>query len=97
MSSLISKTELEHLAELARIKLQPEEEKRLLHDMEKILDHVKELNGVPTEGVEPMNGGTRLTNVFREDEAHENTNRGAGKAGFPKEENGFLSVPAVFE
>jgi aspartyl-tRNA(Asn)/glutamyl-tRNA(Gln) amidotransferase subunit C len=97
MSSLIDKKELEHLAELARIKLRPEEEKQLLHDMQNILEHVKELNSVPTDGVEPMNGGTRLTNIFREDEERENTNRGAGHDGFPKEDGGFLSVPPVFE
>jgi aspartyl-tRNA(Asn)/glutamyl-tRNA(Gln) amidotransferase subunit C len=92
----INKDTLEYLARLARIKLDPSQEPKLLSDLQKILEYVSELQSVDTSKVAPMNGGTALTNVFREDGAPENTHRGAGVEQFPEDKNGFLKVPPVF-
>lgn len=101
MSSSIDKKELEHLAALARLELDPKEEEKLLTDLGAILDHVKELQALDTSNVEPMTGGTDLKNVFREDGADnggpENTDRGAGVDAFPESQDGFLKIPPVFE
>jgi len=93
----ITKRDLEHLAKLARIELDPKEEEKLLADLTNILDHFKELQGVATENVTPMAGGTDLKNVFREDTERENTNRGEGVDAFPEKHDGFLKIPPVFE
>lgn len=96
----ITKKTLEYLAQLAHIKLVPGREEKLLADMQNILGYVSELQSVDTSGVEPMNGGTMLTNAFREDGAAnggpESTNRGAGVEQFPDSEDGFLKIPPVF-
>ncbi len=105
MSPSISKKELEHLAQLARIELDPKEEEKLLHDLGAILDHFKELQTLDTADVPPMTGGTDLVNVLREDGVddlkenggHENTNRGAGVDAFPESKDGYLKVPPVFD
>jgi aspartyl-tRNA(Asn)/glutamyl-tRNA(Gln) amidotransferase subunit C len=97
MAQVISKEELRHLAELARIKLDPGEEDKLIKDLGNILDHFKELQGLDTSNVAPMTGGTDLRNVFRDDTERENTDRGAGVEAFPESENGFLKVPPVFQ
>ncbi len=101
MSSSIDKKELEHLAALARVQLDPKEEEKLLSDLGAILNHVKELQRLETANVEPMTGGTDLKNIFREDSledgGRENTNRGAGVESFPESEDGFLKIPPVFE
>ena len=97
MSSSINKENLEHLAQLARVRLTAEEEARFLADLKNILDHFEELKTVDTEGVEPMNGGTRLQNIFREDDVRHDTNRGAGTTAFPTTQNGYLVVPPVFD
>lgn len=97
MSSAITKKELEHLAKLARIELDPKEEEKLLKDLGNILDHFKELQALDTSNILPMTGGTAdLKNVFRDDTERENTNRGAGVEAFPEKENGFLKIPPVF-
>jgi aspartyl-tRNA(Asn)/glutamyl-tRNA(Gln) amidotransferase subunit C len=96
MSSSIDKKELEHLAELARMELDPGEEEKLIADLGSILEHFKELQGLDTTNVTPMTGGTDLTNVLRDDNERENTNRGAGTDAFPESKNGFLKVPPVF-
>ena len=111
MPSAITKRELEHLAKLARIELDPREEEKLLEDLGAILDYVKELQALDTSAVAPMTGGTDLRNIFRDDGAgngdreengatndtRENTNRGAGIEAFPEKQDGFLKIPPVFE
>lgn len=95
--SPISKETLEYLANLARIDLDPEEEEKLLKDLQNILDHVSELQKADTSGVEPMNGGTELLNVFREDGERHDTNLGQGPEQFPRTKDGFLKIPPVFK
>jgi aspartyl-tRNA(Asn)/glutamyl-tRNA(Gln) amidotransferase subunit C len=101
MSSSINKKELEHLAELSRIEIDPKEADKLISDLGAILDHFTELQALDTASVPPMTGGTDLTNVFREDGAEmggpESTNRGAGVAAFPESKDGYNKVPPVFE
>jgi len=97
MASSLGKQDLEHLAKLARIELDPKEEAKLLADLSNILNHVKELQAIPTDDIPPMAGGTDLKNIFREDTERENTNRGAGTESFPEKKNGYLKVPPVFE
>ncbi len=96
MASPLGKHELEHLAKLARIELDPKEEEKLLKDLGNMLDHFKVLQELDTTNVEPMAGGTDLKNVFRDDAERENTNRGAGTEAFPEKKDGFLKVPPVF-
>ena len=85
----INKELLEHLARLARIELDEKEEPKLLSDLVAILNYFKELEALDTTGVVPMDGGTQLKNVFREDEA---------KQPFPDDvaTKEPLTVPAVF-
>lgn len=97
MSSPITKHTLAHLAALARIRLAPHEEEKLLKDLEKILGHIAELESLPTENVPPMTGGTPFRNVFREDVSGEHKNSRKGKSAFPEEKEGFLAIPPVFE
>lgn len=97
MSSSISKEDLEHLADLARIKLDPGEEDGLVKDLQSILAYFNELQKLNTDGVEPVNGGTLLSSVFREDEQKEDPDRGAGVDVFPEHKDGYLVVPPIFE
>jgi len=94
---MISKKDLENLAELARIELKENEEKKLLRDLESILKHFDELKEVDTEKVKPMIGGTNLENVFRSDESLNCLSSDGATKQFPEEARGFLKVPPVFE
>jgi aspartyl-tRNA(Asn)/glutamyl-tRNA(Gln) amidotransferase subunit C len=100
-SGNIGKKELEHLAQLSRIELDPKEEDKLLADLGAILNYFKELQELDTTNVPPMTGGTDLLNSFREDlvanGGRENTNQGAGVDAFPESKDGYNKVPPVFE
>lgn len=105
---MLTKKDLEHLAELARIDLKVGEEKKLQKDLGNILDYFKELQGVNTEGVEPTRptewlghsvvvaGGTELKSVVREDVLGGTDDTGKGPEQFPDKQGGFLKVPPVF-
>ncbi len=97
MNVPLDKKALEHLAELARIKLSPQEEEKLLKDLGAILGHFESLKELDTKNVAPLTGGTTLINVFRDDAERENTNQGAGTESFPEKQDGYLKVPPVFE
>ena len=96
MPSPISKKTLESLAGLARLKLDGRSEEKLLADLERILGYFAELNEVPTEGVSPMTGGTRITNAMRSDAEIFDDDLGKGTEAFPKGKDGFLKIPNVF-
>jgi aspartyl-tRNA(Asn)/glutamyl-tRNA(Gln) amidotransferase subunit C len=97
----IGKKELEYLARLSRIEIDPKEADKLISDLGAILDHFKELQALNTANVVPMTGGTDLKNVLRpdtiEDGGRESTNRGAGVDAFPESKDGYNKVPPVFE
>jgi aspartyl/glutamyl-tRNA(Asn/Gln) amidotransferase C subunit len=99
---------LKHLAELARIEIDPrtynvgegvdpKKETKFLSDFKSILGHFEELKSLNTSGVTPMTGGTNLKNITREDDFNENNDRGKGVQSFPEAKSGYLKVPPVFE
>jgi len=105
MSVLINKKTLEHLAELARIDLKSQEEKKLLKDLQEILDYFEQLKELDTgnaELLEDMNQ-TIPKNVFRDDKVDldrrqkeiEEVGRIIGS--FPETKEKFLKTPPVFE
>ena len=105
MSVLINKKTLKHLAELARIDLKAQEEKKLLNDLQEILDYFEQLKELDTEGVEPLAGIGQVIqkNVSRDDQVDlDRRQKEIGEAGrilenFPDTKDRFLKIPPVFE
>ena len=60
--------EIDKVAELARIRLKPEEKSKLGKDLSSILQYVEKLNGLNVDNVEPTSHVLNLENVFRPDE-----------------------------
>lgn len=95
---MLTKKDLEHLADLSRMKIREAEEEKLLHDLRGILDHFEELRELNTDEVIPMNGGTSSVNVWRSDDPGAvKLDGGRAKRGFPEVKRGYVKVPAVFE
>jgi aspartyl-tRNA(Asn)/glutamyl-tRNA(Gln) amidotransferase subunit C len=93
---MVSKEEVKRLAALARLQMPAEQEEKMAQDLGGILDHFKELESLNTENVNSISGGTDLTNVLREDEVSNKFNQSAVVKSFPKEKDGYNSVPPVF-
>lgn len=96
----ITKKEVQHIAELARIELPPEEEQKFEKELSAILEFVEKLNEVDTDEVKPLSGGTNLKNITREDDIMDGTleNKAAALVhAAPDRKNAFIKVKGVFD
>jgi aspartyl-tRNA(Asn)/glutamyl-tRNA(Gln) amidotransferase subunit C len=65
--SRIGRAEVERIGHLARLRLEPAEAEALARDLDAILVHVAELEGVDTAGVEPTSHVLPFATPLRED------------------------------
>lgn len=93
----LSIEEVRKIAQLARIKLSPAEEKRHAETISTVLDFVAQLNEVNTDGVEPTAQVTGLEDVSREDVSRDCAHKKELLAQMPMLEHKLLKVPAVFK
>ena len=89
--------DLQHVVNLARIDLSPEEEARIQPQMQEILKYVDKLNELDVEGIEPMAHAVPLTNVMRDDEARPSLSIGDALRNAPQQANGLFVVPKIVE
>lgn len=65
---MISKEDIEHLLELARLDIEEEEKLQLTADISHILEYVDKLSAVDVSNVESNTGGSIQKNIMRNDE-----------------------------
>ncbi len=68
---MLSQKDVKYIAQMARLKLDEAEEKKLVKELSSILEYVKKLEEVNTTGVEPTAQVTGLINVVQEDKIQE--------------------------
>lgn len=97
----ITKETLDNLLKLSRMEFVASEreikEKKLVKDLQNILDHFSTLQEVDTKNVEVIAGGKAGKNEYREDVIVEAFQPEDSKAEFPDTANGYLKVPAILE
>lgn len=93
----ITRKEVEHVALLARLELEPEREEMMVAQLGAILDCIAKLREVDTTHVEPLVHAAGLQDVFREDELRPSLPRDAALANAPDQAQGCFRVPAVLE
>lgn len=91
----ITKEEVLHVADLARLDLDEASIDTFVGQLGTILEYVDTLNHVDTKGVAPTSHAISLTNAFREDEPAEHLARDKSLANSPEQENGSFVVPKV--
>lgn len=89
--------EVRKIAQLARIELTREEEKRHAETISVVLDYINILKEVDTAGIEPTAQVTDLKNVAREDKPRDCAHRKELLEQMPQKTGDLLKVPAVFE
>lgn len=94
---MITKQQVEHVANLARLELSEEEKELYTKQLSKILDYIDQLNEVNTCGVEPMTQPIPIVNVMREDITKKQFTREEILKNAPHEEYGFFRVPKIGE
>jgi aspartyl-tRNA(Asn)/glutamyl-tRNA(Gln) amidotransferase subunit C len=94
---MISRTDVEHVAALARLGLSDEEIDRMQGQLNRILEAIGTLQSVDTSAVGPTAQVIALENVMRDDEARPGLARDAVLANAPLREGPMLRVPLVLE
>jgi aspartyl-tRNA(Asn)/glutamyl-tRNA(Gln) amidotransferase subunit C len=93
----IEQDEIEKIAELARIRIAPDQMSPLTQRIAEILGMVDQLQAVDTRDVEPMANPLDAIQRLRADVVTEENRREAYQAIAPAVENGLYLVPRVVE
>ncbi|MEW9701337.1 Asp-tRNA(Asn)/Glu-tRNA(Gln) amidotransferase subunit GatC [Paenibacillus sp. SI8] len=93
----ITKTDVEHVAKLARLDLTDKEKEQFTEQLNAILKYAEQLNELNTDGVEPTSHAMPLVNVMREDATKPSLPIEKVMLNAPDEEDGQFKVPAVLE
>ncbi|HWP34235.1 MAG TPA: Asp-tRNA(Asn)/Glu-tRNA(Gln) amidotransferase subunit GatC [Thermodesulfobacteriota bacterium] len=88
---------LDHVANLARLRLEPAERAVLAGQLGRILEYVDQLKALDTTGVPPTMTAVPLTNAFRDDEPRPGLSREAALAAAPDAVGPVFRVPRVIE
>ena len=89
--------DVDHVAELARLGISPEERARFAEQLSGILDHFQALQQLDTGDIPPTAQTLDLRNVMRKDEARPCMDREQALQNAPQREDGFFRVQAVLE
>ena len=93
----ITRREVEHVALLARLELDPARAETMIRQLGAILDYMAKLNQLDTSKVEPLTHASELSNVFRADAVRPSLPREEALANAPARGDGCFRVPAVLE
>jgi aspartyl-tRNA(Asn)/glutamyl-tRNA(Gln) amidotransferase subunit C len=105
MSAKVTVEDVERVAKLAHLELAPEEEGRMVRDLNAILDYVAELNELDTSGIAPLaqmseletGSGGGATAALRADQLVPSLSRAAVMSQAPETDGVFFKVPKVIE
>ena len=88
---------IQYVAALAKLTISEAEKDKAAKDLDHILQYIETMNGMDTEGVEPMSHVLPVKNVFREDEVTNQDNREELLKNAPKSMEGSFAVPKTVE
>ena len=91
----LSSDEIDKIARLARLQIQPEESTALQGDLSAILALVGQMQAVDTTDIEPMAHPLAMSQRLRPDQVSEVNQRELYQAVAPQVEEGLYLVPKV--
>ena len=102
MTAKVTKEEVERVAELAHLKLTPDETGSMVHDLNAILDYVAQLEQLDTTSISPLSQVSELDSsaepgTLRQDEVRPSLNRAEVMSQAPESDGAFFKVPKVIE
>lgn len=93
----VTREDVQHVAELARLDFSEEKEAQMADELSQILDYVDKLNELDTSGVPPMSHVLDLSNVVRPDEVESRIDREQALTPAPEADEEHFQVPKVIE
>ena len=95
MSDRLSHTDVEHVANLARLALSAEEIEQFTEQLGVILEHAEDVAALNLDGVEPTAHPLPLVNVLRPDEVRPCLDRDEVLSQAPAAEDARFRVPRI--
>jgi aspartyl-tRNA(Asn)/glutamyl-tRNA(Gln) amidotransferase subunit C len=89
--------EVRHIADLARLRLTPEEEQRFAGQLSAILDYAERLRSVDTGAIPPTASVLPLHAPLRPDNPRQSPASAAILHNAPASQDGMFRIPAVFD
>lgn len=93
----LSREQVLHIAELARLKLTDEETDLFVEQLSAILDYAQQLNDLDTDAIPPTAQVLSLRNVMREDEPQPCLTPDEALANAPARQDDYFQVRAILE
>lgn len=91
----VTKKDVEHIAQLAKLEFTDAEKEKLTHQMNEILGHMEKLNELDTTNVEPLSQVIDLQNAFRDDVVTPSTPTETALKNAPDKTDEHFKVPKV--
>jgi aspartyl-tRNA(Asn)/glutamyl-tRNA(Gln) amidotransferase subunit C len=91
---VIDRSQVLHVARLARLRLTDDEVERMTGELSGILDHIERIAELDLDGVEPTSHVVPLENVLRPDEPRESLSRERALSGAPDAGEAGFRVPS---
>jgi aspartyl/glutamyl-tRNA(Asn/Gln) amidotransferase, C subunit len=93
----LSRSDVEHVAHLARLGLTDDELTRLEGQLNHILDQYAILVELPTDAIPPTAQTIELENILREDIVRPSLSAAAALANAPARQGEFIVVPSILD
>jgi aspartyl-tRNA(Asn)/glutamyl-tRNA(Gln) amidotransferase subunit C len=93
----LTKSEVEHVARLARLELSEGEKDEFTGQLNEILNFVEKLNELDTSGIEPTAHAIPISNVFRPDKTESSLDPELALSNAPDRIGDFFKVPKILE
>src|SRR5690625_1220422 len=93
----ISKEQVKHVADLARLEVSEEEADMLTDQLSEIITYAELLNELDTTDVEPITHASDLKNVLRKDEPASWITKEEALKNAPDQKDGLFRVPSILE
>lgn len=96
---MLTKEEVLHIAQLARIELDDTEVSHYQKELSAILDYIQKLEHLPTDGVEPIGHITGMVNIYRQDKERirDDEERKAIMENIPHKKKDYVCVKKVLQ
>jgi aspartyl-tRNA(Asn)/glutamyl-tRNA(Gln) amidotransferase subunit C len=91
---VIDRSQVLHVARLARLELAEEQVERMTRELSGVLDHIEKIGELELEGVEPAAQVVDVVNVLRADEPRPCLPREVALATAPEVVDGGFGVPS---
>ena len=94
---MITREDVEHVAELARLALTSAEKEQFIVQLNDILTYFGKLDELDTSDVEPTSHVIPMANVLRDDAERPSLDRTMVLRNAPEESHFFFKVPRIIE